>query len=191
MATTLIDTRLPIMPQIEASWNKWIKTDSCDHALFGRRAAPHASEFKHGETPWTNKQSLLERNAVHGNKLIRLYIELGIKVEDRWPVWKFFEVKASGVVNWVKDNISRLKRIQKVLKKQQQLGLELTDATDLFMCRNVVQLYSIEDELKTAAKAAKKQAANLKKVLEFCVKTGISKQEIIAELQRQLDAERV
>jgi hypothetical protein len=34
------------------------------------------------------------------------------------------------------------------------------------------------------AKAAKKQAANLKKVLEFCVKNGITKQELLAELQR-------
>jgi len=184
MATTLIDTRLPIIPQIEASWNEWIETEEA--SVY--RNSLTASEFKRGETPWTTKQSVLERNTVYANKLIRLYIELGIKVEDRWPVWKFFEMNKV-VVNWVKDHISRLKRIQKVLKKQQQLGLELTDTTDLFMSRKNVQLYGIEDELKFKVEEAKAKA-NLKKVLEFCVKTGTSKQEVIAELQRQIDAER-
>ena len=99
MATTLIDTRKTILSQIEGSWNEWAKTDEAARE-WGGRAPP--TTFAKGETPWTTKQSVLERNMVHANKLIRLYIELGIKVEERWPVWKFFEVSASGVVNWVK-----------------------------------------------------------------------------------------
>ena len=124
MATTLIDTRQNIRAQVEASFKN----------------APEGAYL-------TEKDSVYKRNAVWANKLIRLYLELNIEVEHRWALWQFFEVKPSGVVNWVKDQIARLKLVKRVLKKQQKLGCELANATDLFTCRNDVSIYAVLDDV--------------------------------------------
>ena len=173
MATTLVDTRRPIIAQIEASWNKWVETEvAAGHFPAARPVS--AEEFKKGETPWTTNQSVLERNAVHANKLIRLYIALNIDVAERWAVWKFFEVDA-GVVGWVKEHIKSLKRVQKVLKTQQELGLELSDATDLFKYRNDVCMWAIEKQLKTAVVEAKAEAAKAAKAAAKAAKAEAAK----------------
>ena len=98
-----------------------------------RQRIPFAEEFKKSDAPWTTKQSVLEKNTVHANKLIRLYIALNIDVAYRVPIWQFFEIQ-SGVVGRIKDEIKSLKRVQKVLKLEQELEVHepLPNATALF-----------------------------------------------------------
>ena len=172
MATTLIDTRKSIMEQIHASWNEFRTLDYA-HELLGfqypetckRFLEPMAKDFKKDNAPWSVKQSVLERNAVHANKLIRLYIALNIDTKERMHIWQFFEVN-SGAVGRIKEEISILKRVQKVLKKQQKFGMELSNATHLYRYQNEVCLHRIEDELKvkeSKAKAEKKKNAALRR----------------------------
>ncbi len=155
MTTTLIDTRKAIMPQIHASWNQFRSTDEAMVLMFGEVGSnyndyhkiPLAKDFTEKDAPWTSKQTVLERNTVHANKLIRLYIALNIDVANRMPIWQFFEI-GNGVVGKIKEQTKLLKRIQKVLKKQQEYGMNLSNATDLYLYRNNVSLDRIEVELK-------------------------------------------
>ena len=176
MATTLIDTRKSIMDQIHASWNEYRRTEEGMLFMFGEVGSnyinhhdiPFAEDFTKDNAPWSTKQSVLERNAVHANKLIRLYISLNIDVKCRIPICLFFEI---GVVSRIKEQIKLLKRIQKVLKLEQELEFHepLPNATSLFTHTANLSLMDIEDfcklkvkEAKVAAKAkAKKQLPNL------------------------------
>ena len=167
MATTLIDTRKPIMPQIHASWNESRSSDLTQDYMFGPAAdynswhnIPFAEDFTAKDAPWSSKQTVLERNAVHANKLIRLYISLNIDVAYRVPIWQFFEIQ-SGVVGRIKDEIKLLKRVQKVLKLEQELEVHepLPSATSLFTHTGNLSLNEIEDDFKVKVKEAKKLAA--------------------------------
>ena len=164
MATTLINTRKSIMSQIHASWNEFRSTDEAMVLMFGEVGSnysdyhdiPLAKNFEKGQEPWTTKQSVLERNAVHANKLIRLYIALNIDVAYRVPIWQFFEIQ-SGVVGRIKDEIKLLKRIQKVLKLEQELEVHepLPSATRLFTHTGNLSLDEIEDDFKVKVKEAR------------------------------------
>ena len=164
MATTLIDTRKPIMDQIHASWNQFRTTEGA-YELLGfqypetckRFLEPMAKDFKKNDAPWSIKQSVLERNAVHANKLIRLYIALNIETKKRMHIWQFFEVN-SGVVGRIKEEIAILKRIQKVLKLEQELEIHepLPNATSLFTHTAPLSLDEIEADFKVKVKEAKK-----------------------------------
>lgn len=167
MATTLIDTRKPIMPQIHASWNESRSSDLTQDYMFGPAVdynswhnIPFAEDFTAKDAPWSSKQTVLERNAVHANKLIRLYISLNIDVAYRVPIWQFFEIQ-SGVVGRIKDEIKLLKRVQKVLKLEQELEVHepLPSATSLFTHTGNLSLNEIEDDFKVKVKEAKKLAA--------------------------------
>ena len=180
MATTLIDTRKSIMAQIHESWNEFRTTEGAYELMFGGRQyyentqkIPSAEEFKKSDAPWTTKQSVLEKNTVHANKLIRLYIALNIDVAYRVPIWQFFEIQ-SGVVGRIKDEIKLLKRVQKVLKLEQELDVHepLPNATTLFRHAGNLSLDEIEKdfkvkvkEAKAAAKAAAKAEAKAAKAL--------------------------
>ena len=163
MATTLIDTRKPIMEQIHASWNEYRRTEEGMLFMFGSVGSnyndynniPLAKDFAKDDAPWSTKQSVLERNAVHANKLIRLYISLNIDVERRIPICLFFE---TGVVSEIKEQIKLLKRIQKVLKLEQELEVHepLPSATSLFTHTGNLSLDEIEDDFKINVKEAKK-----------------------------------
>ena len=164
MATTLIDTRKPIMDQIHASWNEFRSTDEAMVFMFGESGSnyrdyheiPLAKDFTAKDAPWSSKQTVLERNTVHANKLIRLYISLNIDVSYRMPIWKFFEIQ-SGVVGRIKDEIKLLKRIQKVLKLEQELEVHepLPSATRLFTHTGNLSLDEIEDDFKVKVKEAR------------------------------------
>ena len=168
MATTLIDTRKAIMPQIHASWNEFRGTEEGMIYMFGEVGSnyinhhdiPWASDFTEKDAPWSSKQTVLERNAVHANKLIRLYISLNIDVSYRMPIWKFFEIQ-SGVVGKIKEQIKLLKRIQRVLKLEQELEVHepLPSATSLFTHTGNLSLDEIEDDFKVKVKEARKLAA--------------------------------
>ena len=148
MATTLIDTRKPIMAQITHSWNQFRTTDDAIMFTdFDKFEIPFAKDFAEKDAPWSSKQTVLERNAVHANKLIRLYIALNIETAERMHIWQFFEI-GNGIVGKIKEKTKLLKRVQKVLKKQQEYGMDLSNATDLYLYRNDVNLYTIEVELK-------------------------------------------
>ena len=153
MTTTLIDTRKPIMDQIHASWNKFRLTKEAAVFLYGELYhefnIPLAEDFTQLSAPWTSKQTVLERNAVHANKLIRLYIALNIDVSERMHIWKFFEI-SNGIVDKIKEQTKLLKRIQKVLKLEQQLKIHLLlpNATSLFTHTGNLSLESIEVEIK-------------------------------------------
>ena len=181
MANTLIDTRKAIMPQIHASWNQWRTTEEALKMMYGVNHISHhlmnvekktrnlksAEEFKKGDAPWTNKQSVLERNAVHANNLIRLYIALDIEIEERMLIWQFFEI-GTGIVGKIKEQIKLLKRVTKVLKKQQQYGMDLSNATDMFLSRGRWALYELEMRVKNPQKMkdikdAKKRNAALRR----------------------------
>ena len=154
MATALIDTRKSILSQITDSWNQWRTTDEASE-LFPF-SVPLATEFGKNDTPWTTKQSVLERNAVHANNLIRLYIALNIEVADRMSIWQFFEIQ-NGAVGKIKEQIQTLKRVAKVLKKQQQYGMVLSNSTDMFVCRGDCSLYELEIEIKLKDKKKSKK----------------------------------
>jgi len=167
MATTLIDTRKAIMPQIHASWNESRSSDLTQDYMFGPAAdynswhnIPFAEDFTAKDAPWSSKQTVLERNTVHANKLIRLYISLNIDVAYRMPIWQFFEV-GSGIVGRIKEQIKLLKRIQKVLKLEQELEIHepLPNATSLFTHTAHLSLANIEEFCKLKVKEAKKLAA--------------------------------
>ena len=170
MATTLIDTRKSIMEQIHASWNQFRTLDYA-YELLGFRypqtckrfLEPMAKDFKKNDAPWSIKQSVLERNAVHANKLIRLYIALNIETKKRMHIWQFFEVN-SGVVGRIKEEIAILKRIQKVLKLEQELEVHepLPSATSLYRMTGNLSLAEIEADFKVKVKEAKKLAAKAK-----------------------------
>ena len=166
MATTLIDTRKSIMAQIHESWNRFRTTEGAYELMFGgrqyyenRQRIPFAEEFKKSDAPWTTKQSVLEKNTVHANKLIRLYIALNIDVAYRVPIWQFFEIQ-SGVVGRIKDEIKSLKRVQKVLKLEQELEVHepLPNATALFTYKGNLSLDEIEEDFKVKVKEAKAAA---------------------------------
>ena len=101
--------------------------------------------------------SVLERNTVHANKLIRLYIALNIDVAHRMPIWGFFE---TGVVSEIKEQIKLLKRIQKVLKLEQELEVHepIPSATCLFTNTGHLGLANIEEFFKLKVKEAKDEA---------------------------------
>lgn len=170
MATTLIDTRKSIMEQIHASWNQFRTLDYA-YELLGfqypetckRFLEPMAKDFKKNDAPWSIKQSVLERNAVHANKLIRLYIALNIETKKRMHIWQFFEVN-SGIVGRIKEEIAILKRIQKVLKLERELEVHepLPSATSLYRMTGNLSLYEIEEDFKVKVKEAKKLAAKAK-----------------------------
>ena len=171
MATTLIDTRKSIMGQIHESWNRFRTTEGAYELMFGGRQyyedtqrIPLAEEFKKSDAPWSSKQSVLEKNTVHANKLIRLYIALNIDVAYRMPIWKFFEIQ-SGVVGRIKDEIKLLKRVQKVLKLERELEVHepLPNATSLFTHTGNLSLDEIEKDFKVKVKEAKKLAAKAAK----------------------------
>ena len=212
MATTLINTRKAIMPQIHASWNEFRRTEEGMIFMFGEVGSnyinhhdiPYAEDFTEKDAPWSTKQSVLERNAVHANKLIRLYISLNIDVKCRIPICLFFEI---GVVSKIKEQIKLLKRIQKVLKLEQELEFHepLPNATSLFTHTANLSLMDIEEfcKLKDAAKKKKalkrtedwieatKQGKNLAKReilkrLKTADKEGHTIADVIAELERQL-----
>ena len=175
MATTLIDTRKSIMGQIHESWNQFRSTDEAMVLMFGEVGSnyndyhniPLGKDFTKNDAPWTSKQSVLEKNTAHANKLIRLYIALNIDVAYRMPIWKFFEIQ-SGVVGRIKDETKLLKRIQKAMKLEQQLGLDTSDATSLFAHTGNLIIDELEADLKVkvkeAAKAAKVAAKAAKKL---------------------------
>ena len=166
MATTLIDTRKSIMEQIHASWNQFRTLDYA-YKLLGfqypqtckRFLEPMAKDFKKNDAPWSIKQSVLERNAVHANKLIRLYIALNIDTKKRMHIWQFFQV-ASGVVGRIKEEIAILKRIQRVLKLEQELEVHepLPSANSLYHLTGNLSLDEIEADFKVKVKEAKKLA---------------------------------
>merc|ERR1712023_500424 len=122
---------------------------------------PFAEDFTKDDAPWTTKQSVLERNAVHANNLIRLYISVNIDVKSRMPIWGFFQ---NGIVSEIKEQIKLLKRIQKVLKLEQELEFHepLPNATSLFNHTANLSLSDIEDFCKFKVKEAKKLAAKAK-----------------------------
>jgi len=170
MATTLIDTRKPIMAQITHSWNKF-RSDKDSVAFLwsnGDFEVPFAKDFAEKDAPWSSKQTVLERNTVHANKLIRLYIALNIETAERMHIWQFFVI-GKGIVGEINEKIKLLKRVQKVLKKQQEYGMDLSNATDLYLWRNEVSLYTIEVQLKEypekmkTIKEQKKRNAALKR----------------------------
>ena len=179
MATTLIDTRKPIMAQIHESWNRFRTTEGAYELMFGgrqyyenRQRIPFAEEFKKSDAPWTTKQSVLEKNTVHANKLIRLYIALNIDVAYRVPIWQFFEIQ-SGVVGRIKDEIKSLKRVQKVLKLEQELEVHepLPNATALFTYKGNLSLDEIEEDFKVKVKEAKAAAKAEAKAVKALVAT--------------------
>ena len=184
MATTLIDTRKSIMGQIHESWNQFRSTDEAMVLMFGEVGSnyndyhniPLGKDFTKNDAPWTSKQSVLEKNTAHANKLIRLYIALNIDVAYRMPIWKFFEIQ-SGVVGRIKDETKLLKRIQKAMKLEQQLGLDTSDATSLFTHTGNISMDELEADLKVkvkeAAKAAKKLAAKAAKAKKLALKAGV------------------
>ena len=199
MATTLIDTRKSIMDQIHASWNEYRRTEEGMIFMYGdvgsnyrnHHDIPLAKDFTKDDAPWSTKQSVLERNAVHANKLIRLYISLNIDVAYRVPIWQFFEIQ-SGVVGRIKDEIKTLKRVQKVLKLEQELEIHepLPNATSLFNHTAPLSLTNIEDfltlkvkEAKAAAKAAKalvKAKAKAAKALAAAQDKAVAKAKKLA-----------
>jgi len=166
MATTLIDTRKAIMPQIHASWNESRSSDLTQDYMFGPAAdynswhnIPFAEDFTAKDAPWSSKQTVLERNTVHANKLIRLYISLNIDVAYRMPIWQFFEI-GNGIVGQIKEQIKLLKRIQKVLKLEQELEVHepIPSATCLFTHTGHLGLANIEELFKLKVKEAKAEA---------------------------------
>lgn len=217
MATTLIDTRKSIMEQIHASWNQFRTLDYA-YELLGfqypetckRFLEPMAKDFKKNDAPWSIKQSVLERNAVHANKLIRLYITLNIETKKRMHIWQFFEVN-SGVVGRIKEEIAILKRIQKVLKLERELEVHepLPSATSLYRMTGHLSLHEIEEDFKVKVKEAKakakaqekkKKAAEkgkkkarkhgktiVLKMLKTMERDGYTIRDVIEELERQLD----
>ena len=146
MATILIDTCKNIRGQVIPSWRKFCETDEAKR----ERLDPNDPILM------TNSDSVYKRNAVWANKLITLYNELNIDVEERWELWKFFEVTPSGVVNWVKDQIATLKKIKKIHKKQEKLGLEPINATYLFKSRKDLSIYQVEKDLNILETLLKK-----------------------------------
>ena len=174
MATTLIDTRKAIMPQIHASWNEFRRTEEGMIYMFGEVGSnysnhhdiPFAEDFTEKDAPWSSKQTVLERNAVHANKLIRLYIALNIDVAYRMPIWQFFEI-GNGIVGQIKEQIKLLKRIQKVLKLEQELEIHepLPNATSLFNHKANLSLENIEEFLKLKVKEAKAEAKAQEKAI--------------------------
>ena len=180
MATTLIDTRKPIMDQIHTSWDRFRQTKEAALFLYGKlyheSNVSLAKDFAEKDAPWTSKQSVLERNAVHANNLIRLYIALNIDVAYRMPIWQFFEI-GNGVVGKIKEQIKLLKRIQKVLKLEQELEVHepLPSATSLFTHTGNLSLNEIEDDFKVKVKEAKKLAA----------KEAKAQQKAIAQAKRR------
>ena len=196
MATTLIDTRKSIMAQIHASWNQFRSSDEAMVFMFGEVGSnyndyhniPLAKDFTKKDAPWTTKQSVLEKNTVHANKLIRLYISLNIDVAYRVPIWQFFEIQ-SGVVGRIKDEIKTLKRVQKVLKLAQELEIHepLPNATSLFTHTAPLSLDEIEKgfkvkvkEAKAAAKAEAKAKAKAAKALAAAQDKAVAKSKKLA-----------
>tara|TARA_B100001093_G_scaffold63297_1_gene53160 strand:- start:447 stop:1232 length:786 start_codon:yes stop_codon:yes gene_type:complete len=167
MTTTLINTRKTIMPQIHASWNQFRSTDKAMVFMFGEVGSnyndyhdiPLAKDYTEKDAPWSTKQSVLERNMVHANKLIRLYIALNIDIEHRMHIWEFFEI-GTGVVSKIKEHTKLLKRIQKVLKLEQELEVHelIPSATCLFRNTGHLSLANIEDFFKLKVKEAKAEA---------------------------------
>ena len=160
MATTLIDSRKPIMVQIHTSWNESRSSDETMDYMFGPAAdyncwhnIPFAEDFTKENAPWTTKQSVLEKNRVLANKLIRLYISLNIHVKNRMYIWQFFEI---GVVGRIKEEIKLLKQIQNVKKLEQQLELQgsLPNTTFLFTQMDDISLEIFETGLKFKVKEA-------------------------------------
>tara|TARA_A100001388_G_C28508699_1_gene375172 strand:- start:66 stop:560 length:495 start_codon:yes stop_codon:yes gene_type:complete len=80
------------------------------------------------------------------------------------PIWQFFE---NGVVSEIKEQIKLLKRIQKVLKLEQELEIHepLPNATSLFTHTAHLSLANIEEFLKLKVKEAKVEAKAQEKAI--------------------------
>ena len=184
MATALINGQESIISQIHTSWNEFRSTDEAMVLMFGEVGSnyrdyheiPLAKDFAKSDTPWTTKETVLEKNAVHANNLIRYYIGLNIDVAERMPIWQFFEI-GMGIVGKIKEQIKLLKRIQKVLKLEQELDVHepIPSATSLFTHTGNISLDEIEDDFKVKVKEAKKLAA----------KEAKAQQKSIAEAKRR------
>jgi hypothetical protein len=199
MATTLIDTRKSIMAQIHESWNEFRTTEGGYEWTHGmpqpyeaRQKIPFAEEFKKSDAPWTIKQSVLEKNTVHANKLIRLYIALNIDEDRRMLIFEFFEI-GNGVVGKIKEQTKLLKRIQKALKLEQQLGLVTSDATKLFLTQDV-GIDELEADLKVkvkeASKAAKAEAKAAKKLALKAARASEKEAKVAAKAAKAGEAKK-
>ena len=110
MATALINGQESIISQIHTSWNEFRSTDEAMVLMFGEVGSnyrdyheiPLAKDFAKSDTPWTTKETVLEKNAVHANNLIRYYIGLNIDVAERMHIWQFFEI-GTGIVGKIKE----------------------------------------------------------------------------------------
>jgi hypothetical protein len=175
MATALIDTRKSILSQIHDSWNHFRTTKCASEFMFGTlncyKKIPLAEDFTKYNTPWSNNPSVLERNVVHANNLIRLYIALNIDVAERMSIWQFFEIQ-NGVVGKIKEQIQTLNRVAKVLKKQQQYGIVLSNSTDMFLCRGDCILHELEFDMKLKVKQAKELATKGKLIAAIVKKNS-------------------
>jgi len=164
MAIALINGQQSVMSQIHDSWNDFRRTDEAMVLMFGEvdsqyrnhHDIPLAKDFTESDSPWTTKETVLEKNAVHANNLIRYYIGLNIDVAERMPIWQLFEI-GTGIVGKIKEQIKLLKRIQAVLKLVQQLEVHepLPNATSLFTHTGHLSLDEIEDDFKVKVKEAK------------------------------------
>ena len=174
MATALIHGQESIISQIHNSWNEFRSTDEAMVLMYGGVGyttpklvnLPLAKDFTKSDTPWTTKETVLERNAVHANNLIRYYIGLNIDVAERMPIWQFFEI-GTGIVGKIKEQIKLLKRIQKVLKLEQELDVHepIPSATSLFTHTGNISLDEIEDDFKVKVKEAKTEAKAQEKAI--------------------------
>ncbi|MAR49533.1 MAG: hypothetical protein CML42_00230 [Rhodobacteraceae bacterium] len=201
MATALINGQESIISQIHTSWNEFRSTDEAMVLMFGEVGSnyrdyheiPLAKDFAKSDTPWTTKETVLEKNAVHANNLIRYYIGLNIDVAERMHIWQFFEI-GTGIVGKIKEQIKLLKRIQKVLKLEQELEIHepLPNATSLFTYTAHLSLENIEDFLKLKvkeAKAAKKLALKVaKQAAKQAAKVLATKKKIIAAIVKKNDS---
>tara|TARA_X000000950_G_scaffold95154_1_gene119914 strand:+ start:6620 stop:7594 length:975 start_codon:yes stop_codon:yes gene_type:complete len=201
MATALINGQESIISQIHTSWNEFRSTDEAMVLMFGEVGSnyrdyheiPLAKDFSKSDAPWTTKETVLEKNAVHANNLIRYYIGLNIDVAERMHIWQFFEIGA-GIVGKIKEQIKLLKRIQKVLKLEQELDIHepLPNATSLFNHTAHLSLENIEDFLKLKvkeSKAAKKLALKAaKQAAKKAAKVLATKKKIIAAIVKKNDS---
>lgn len=201
MAIALINGQQSVMSQIHDSWNDFRRTDEAMVLMFGEvdsqyrnhHDIPLAKDFTESDSPWTTKETVLEKNAVHANNLIRYYIGLNIDVAERMPIWQLFEI-GTGIVGKIKEQIKLLKRIQAVLKLVQQLEVHepLPNATSLFTHTGHLSLDEIEDDFKVKvkeAKAAKKLELKVaKQAAKKAAKVLATKKKIIAAIVKKNDS---
>jgi|UniRef100_A0A6C0AKZ0 hypothetical protein len=197
MAIALIHGRESVISQIHSSWNEFRRTDEAMVLMFGEvdsqyrnhHDIPLAKDFTESDSPWTTKETVLEKNAVHANNLIRYYIGLNIDVAERMPIWQLFEI-GTGIVGKIKEQIKLLKRIQAVLKLVQQLEVHepLPNTTSLFTHTGNLSLDEIEDDFKVKVKEAKAAKKLELKVAKQAAKVLATKKKIIATIVKKNDS---